>query len=86
MLKYIETTDDNSGIVHIISAADEHTMLTKLRGHLLRYEEYAVPLRAAKNLEELGAAVDYTYGFGENDIKIGHLIEELPDGTFKPIW
>ena len=89
MLKYIETDSENSRITNIISASDERTMLAKLRKFYLQMfdeDEDVSKIRSAKDLEELGAAVDYTYGWGENNIKVGHLIEELPDGTYRQVW
>ena len=89
MLKYVETDSENSRITNIISAPDEQTMLTKLRKHYLQMfdeDEDVFKIKSARDLEELGAAVDYTYGWGENDIKVGHLIEELSSGTYRQIW
>ena len=92
MLKYIETDSENSRVTDIISAPDERTMLTKLKRHFASMyddpdeQHVAQAIRSTRDLEELGASIDYTYGWGENDIKVGHLIEELPDGTFRQVW
>lgn len=92
MYKYIETDVDGSRITANISARSEAEMLRKLKRHFASaYDEdpfeaeIARAIRSARTLEELGEQVDFTRGWGENNIKVGHLLEEGPTG-FRQIW
>jgi len=77
---YIEMSDDGRDIEKVIQRTTDAEMVRALRQWFTKMfkgdpdtQDVVGKLRRATTLEEIGEAVDYTQGWGENDMKTGHL-------------